>query len=326
MIAKKYIIESFKDDILIQKEYEIQSVEDNEVIIKNSAIGINFIDLYLRAGFIKSEESLPSDIGVESVGVIVKVGKGVKGFNVGDRVAYIGGEPKTYASFFKCEIARLIKLPDFISDKYASAVMFKGLTVNYLINSCFQVRKGQTVLWHAAAGGVGQIATQWLKSKGAKVIGTVSSSEKSEVAYKNGCDEVIITSLMDFEKEVMNITNDLGVDVVYDSVGKDTFERSLKCLKKRGTLVLFGNSSGKIESFDVSKLGAYGSLFLTRPSISHYLSSSEEIKFNADLLFLAIKENLFNLNDISEYKFSEIPKAHSRLKNRTSTGSTIITF
>ncbi len=326
MITHKYIIESFKDDLFIKKEYEIQSIESNEAIIENSVIGINFIDLYLRAGLLKSEESLPSDIGVESVCVIVKLGSDVKGFNVGDRVAYIGGEPKTYATFFKCGVARLIKLPDFVSDKYASAVMFKGLTVNYLINSCFRVKKGQTILWHAAAGGVGQIATQWLKSKGVKVIGTVSSSEKSEIAYKNGCDEVIITSLMDFEEEVKNITNGLGVDVVYDSVGKDTFERSLKCLKKRGTLVLFGNSSGSVENFNVSQLGAHGSLFLTRPSISHYLSSAKEIKSNADSLFSAIKNNLFHLNDISEYQFSEIPQAHSRLRNRTSTGSTIITL
>ena len=255
----------------------------DEVTIEHKAIGLNFIDTYHRSGLYPVE--LPSGIGAEGAGIIKKIGSKVKDFSVGDNVAYAGAPLGSYSTERNYPIKNLVKVPKEINLDIIATLMIKGLTTFYLLHKTYPVSSGETVLFHAAAGGVGQIFCQWAKSLDCKVIGTVGSDEKIDIAKKNGCDFVINYSKDNFAKKVLEITKGKGVPVVYDGVGKNTFEGSIECLKMRGMMVSFGNASGPLDNIDVKKMIQPKGLYFTRPSMTQYLSTKEEIIEATYLLF-----------------------------------------
>lgn len=295
-----------------------------EIQIRHLAIGVNYIDVYHRRGVFAAPLALPNGLGVEGVGVITGLGQGVTGFLIGQRVAYVGGPPGAYATHRNLPAARALAVPDALDSTDVAALAFKGLTVEYLIHRCVPVNKGDTVLFHAAAGGVGTIACQWLRQMGATIIGTVSSSEKAQIARENGCTHVINYTTEDFRTRVAEITGSKGVDVVYDSVGAETFTKSLDCLRPRGTLVSFGESSGPVPALNVATLGAKGSLYVTRPSIAHYTASRSEYEAAAANLFAAMQAGILRASDVASYALSDARKAHEDLEARRTTGSVVL--
>jgi|TARA_B100001741_G_C16544129_1_gene595879 NADPH2:quinone reductase len=309
-------------EVLETKDIKLEEPKTNEVLIKQVAIGLNYIDTYHRSGLYPV--SLPSGIGLEGAGVIEKIGPDTKGFKEGDKVAYAAAPIGSYSSHRIYPTKSLVKVPDDISLEIVATLMTKGLTTFYLLHKAFKVQSGQTILFHAAAGGVGQIFCQWAKSLGCIVIGTVGSDEKVDTAKKYGCSEVINYSKKDFYKEVMKITNNKGLPVVYDGVGKDTMEKSLMCLKMRGTFVSFGNASGKLDPVDVGKLIAPKGLFLTRPSIAHYTSTRAELDEAAEMLFEMIKSEKVKIQIFKKYSLNDIVQAHKDLEGRKIIGPAII--
>jgi NADPH:quinone reductase len=309
-------------EVMHWEEVELGSPKPGEVLVRQTAVGVNYIDVYHRTGAYPL--SLPSGIGVEGAGVIEAVGESVSDLAPGDRVAYTGGPPGAYADARLVPAARVLKLPDKVSDQLAASLIFKGLTVEYLMRRCYPVKTGDTVLWHAAAGGVGLIACQWLRHLGATVIGTVSSEQKAEQARANGCDYPIIYTREDFVQRVRTITNGEGVSVVYDSIGKDTFSRSLQCLRPRGMLVSFGAISGPTPLVDLGELGSKGSLFVTRPSVAHYTSKRQELEASAQALFESIMSGRIVAEKIRTYPLRDVAKAHSDLETGKTTGSLIL--
>ena len=267
---------------------------------------------------------MPSGIGLEGAGIIEKVGTDTKGFKEGDKVAYAAAPIGSYASHRIYPIKNLVKVPDGIDLEIVAAIMTKGLTTFYLLHKTYQVKSGQTILFHAAAGGVGQIFCQWAKSLGCNVIGTVGSDEKIELAKKFGCKDVINYTKQNFQSEVMKITNDEGLPVVYDGVGKVTMEQSLMCLRMRGTFVSFGNASGKLDPVDVGKLISPKGLYLTRPSIAHYTSTREELDEATKKLFEMIKTKKVIVEIHRKYLLKDIITAHEDLENRRIIGPAII--
>ncbi|MEI2296527.1 quinone oxidoreductase family protein [Ensifer sp. MJa1] len=309
-------------DVLDFESLPLPGPAPGEIQIRHLAIGINYIDIYHRSGV--APVSLPSGVGVEAVGIVTALGEGVTGFAVGERVAYVGGPPGAYATHRNLPAARALALPEELDSREVAALVFKGLTVEYLIHRCFQLKRGDTVLFHAAAGGVGSIACQWLAAIGATVIGTVSSPAKAEIARSNGCHHTIVYTEKAFQAEVAEITGGRGVDVVYDSVGAETFERSLDCLRPRGTLVSFGAASGPVPPLDVSSLAAKGSLYVTRPSIAHYTADRKEYETAAQNLFTAISARVVRASGITTYPLSEARRAHQDLEARRTTGSVVL--
>ena len=291
-----------------------------EVLIDQKKVGLNFIDVYQRSG--SYPLSLPSSIGMEGVGVVDTIGEDVENVKVGDRVGYVMGPPGSYAESRLYPAERLIKLPDYISDSQAAAILLKGLTVSYLINKTFPVKKGQTVLFHAAAGGVGLIACQWLNKLGVEVIGTVSSDEKAEIAKAHGCHHTINYSLEDFTAGVEEITDGKGVPVVFDGVGSDTFEGSLKCLSPFGLLVSFGASSGPPPELSVAVL-AKKALYITRPSLYPHTATAELTAGISSPLFEAVRDRL-SISINQSYPLKDAANAHRALQSRKTTGSTIL--
>ena len=293
-----------------------------EVTIEHKAIGLNFIDTYHRSGLYPVE--LPSGIGAEAAGIIKEIGSKVEGFSVGDKVAYSGAPLGAYASIRNYPTKNLVKIPKGISCEVAATLMTKGLTAFYLLNKTYPVSSNETVLFHAAAGGVGQVFCQWAKSIGCKVIGTVGSEEKINIAKKNGCDFIINYSTNDFAKKVLEITKGKGVPVVYDGVGKDTFHKSIECLRTRGMMVSFGNASGSLENIDVKKSIQPKGLYFTRPAMWHYLSTKDEIQEGADKLFEKIKLGNIKIEIFKKYTLEEVVQAHKDLESRKITGPAII--
>ncbi|HHZ85619.1 MAG TPA: quinone oxidoreductase [Candidatus Lambdaproteobacteria bacterium] len=291
-----------------------------EVLIDQKKVGLNFIDVYQRSG--SYPLSLPSSIGMEGVGLVDTIGEDVENVKVGDRVGYVMGPPGSYAESRLYPAERLIKLPDYISDSQAAAILLKGLTVSYLINKTFPVKKGQTVLFHAAAGGVGLIACQWLNKLGVEVIGTVSSDEKAEIAKAHGCHHTINYSLEDFTAGVEEITDGKGVPVVFDGVGSDTFEGSLKCLSPFGLLVSFGASSGPPPELSVAVL-AKKALYITRPSLYPHTATAELTAGISSPLFEAVRDRL-SISINQSYPLKDAANAHRALQSRKTTGSTIL--
>ncbi len=310
-------------EVLTVKEIKLPEPKSGEVLINQVAIGLNYIDTYHRSGLYPVP--LPSGIGLEGAGIIEKVGPETKGFKEGDKVAYAAAPIGSYATHRIYPIKSLIKVPDGIDLEIIAAIMTKGLTTFYLLHKTYKAKSGETILFHAAAGGVGQIFCQWAKSLGCNVIGTVGSEEKIEVAKKFGCSNVINYNKEDFHKEVMKITNDTGLPVVYDGVGKNTMEKSLLCLKMRGTFVSFGNASGKLEPIDVGKLIAPKGLFLTRPSIAHYTATREELDEAASTLFEMIKSKKVIVELFKKYPLKEVIQSHKDLEGRKIIGPAIIT-
>ena len=309
-------------EVLGLKDIKLSDPKSGEVLINQKAIGLNYIDTYHRSGLYPVP--LPSGIGLEGAGIIEKVGPDTDGFKEGDKVTYAAAPIGSYASHRIYPIKNLIKVPDEIDLEIIAAIMTKGLTTFYLLHKTYEAKSGQTVLFHAAAGGVGQIFCQWAKSLGCTVIGTVGSDEKIKIAQQYGCSHVINYNKDDFQKEVMKITNDEGIPVVYDGVGKVTMEKSLMCLQMRGTFVSFGNASGKLDPVDVGKLIAPKGLFLTRPSIAHYTATREELDEAATKLFEMIKSKKVVVNLYKKYSLNEVVQAHKDLEGRKIIGPAII--
>ena len=295
-----------------------------EIQIRHEAIGLNFIDIYHRKGVFAAKLPLPSGLGVEGVGEVIAVGPEVVGFTCGDRIAYVGGPPGAYATHRNLPASRAVHIPEDMDAVIVAATIFKGLTAEYLVHRCVAVEPGDFVLVHAAAGGVGSLACQWLRKIGATVIGTVGNSGKVNLAHENGCDEVLVNDGTDFANRVRELTGGRGVRVVYDSVGADTFAGSLDSLQRRGILVSFGESSGPVPALGLGTLAAKGSLFVTRPSIAHYTADPGEYRTAASRLFAALQDGSIRPQSISRYALADAPKAQADMEARRTVGSVVL--
>ena len=309
-------------EVLKLETINLEKPGPEEVVIEHKAIGLNYIDTYHRSGLYPLE--LPSGIGGEASGVIKEIGSKVKGFSVGDKIAYAGAPLGSYSTERNYSIKNLVKIPDGINFDVAATLMTKGLTSYYLLFKTYSVSSNETILFHAAAGGVGQIFCQWAKSLGCKVIGTVGSDEKISLAKKNGCDFIINYSKDDFAKKVLEITKGKGVPVVYDGVGKNTFHKSIECLKTRGMMISFGNASGSLENIDVKKSIQPKGLYFTRPAMGHYLSTKEEIQEGVDKLFERIKLGKIKIEIFKKYRLDDVAQAHKDLESRKIIGPAVI--
>lgn len=295
-----------------------------EVLIRQTAIGLNFIDVYFRTGLYKAPNGLPLVPGNEGAGEVLEIGEGVEDLKPGDRVAYAGGPIGAYSTERVIPADRLVKVPDGISLDTAAAMMLKGMTVEYLLHRTYPLKAGETVLFHAAAGGVGLIAGQWARSIGVTMIGTAGSAEKVELALRNGYDHVINYRDDDFVARVKELTGGKGVDVAYDSVGKDAFPGSLDCLRPRGMWVLFGQSSGPVPPVDLGILAQKGSLFATRPTLFTYIASREDLELSSTRLFDAVLSGKVRIEINQTYPLAEARRAHSDLEARKTTGTTLL--
>ncbi len=309
-------------EVLEIKNVDTKDPRPDQVLIEQKAIGLNYIDTYHRTGMYPLP--LPTGIGLEAAGTIKKIGSKVKGLSVGDMVAYAGVPLGAYAEERIYSADKLVKLPDGITVETAASIMTKGLTVYYLLYKTFPVKSNDTVLFHAAAGGVGQIFCQWAKSIGCKVIGTVGSEEKIKIAKKNGCDLVINYSKENFVEKVKDFTKNEGIPVVYDGVGEKTFEDSINCLKTTGMMVSFGNSSGPVKNVDVKKHIMPKSLFFTRPTLGHYFPNKQLLREASEKLFNQIKYGKVKIEIFKKYKLEEVVQAHKDLEARKIIGPAII--
>ena len=309
-------------EVLKIENIKISDPGPNDVLIETKAMGLNYIDTYHRSG--SYPLPLPSGIGIEASGIIKKIGSKVKDLSVGDNVAYGGLPIGSYATERIYPADKLVKLPEGINLEVAACIMTKGLTTYYLLYKTYPVKSHDTILFHAAAGGVGQIFCQWAKSLGCKVIGTVGSDEKVSIAKKNGCDLVINYSKENFTKKVMDFTKGVGVPVVYDGVGEKTFENSISCLKNTGMMVSFGNSSGPVENINVKKHIQPKSLFFTRPTGGHYFTSKQLLNEAADKLFDQLKYGKVKVGIYKKYKLENVIQAHKDLEARKIIGPAII--
>tara|TARA_A100001035_G_C27770336_1_gene495975 strand:- start:1012 stop:1983 length:972 start_codon:yes stop_codon:yes gene_type:complete len=309
-------------EVLELKDISLEKPNADEVTIEHKAIGLNYIDTYHRSGLYPLK--LPTGIGAEGAGVITEVGSNIKDFSIGDRVAYAGTPLGSYSTHRNYPTKNLVKVPNSIDLKVAATLMTKGLTTFYLLHKTYLVKKGETVLFHAAAGGVGQIFGQWAKSLGCNVIGTVGSDDKIQKAKNNGYDHIINYNKENFAKRVLDITNGKGVPVVYDGVGKNTLEGSLECLSIRGMLVSFGNASGPLSDINVPKLIQPKGLYLTRPSMQQYLSTRREIEEASKVLFEKITSGKVKIEIFKEYKLEKSVDAHKDLEGRKILGPAVI--
>lgn len=309
-------------EVLKIETIELDKTGPEEVLIEQKAIGLNFIDTYHRSGLYPIE--LPSGIGAEGSGIIKKIGSKVKDFSIGDHIAYAGAPLGAYSTERNYPTKNIVKIPKEINFDVAATLMTKGLTAYYLLFKTYPISSSETLLFHAAAGGVGQIFCQWAKSLGCKVIGTVGSDEKIDIAKKNGCDFVINYSKEEFPKKVLELTKGKGVPVVYDGVGKNTFEGSIECLKMRGMMVSFGNSSGPVANIDVKKMIQPKSLYFTRPTMFHYLATKNELREGADKLFKKISLGKIKIEIFKKYKLEDVVQAHKDLEARKIIGSAVI--
>ena len=310
-------------DAMQWEDVEVGAPGPGEVRIRHEAVGLNFIDVYFRTGLYPAP-ALPFSPGMEGAGIVEAVGDGVDSVAAGDRVAYAGGPLGSYAEERLMPAGKVVKTPPGIDSRQAAAMMLQGMTVEYLLRRAYPVRSGETVLFHAAAGGVGLIACQWAKHLGATVIGTVSSEEKSELARAHGCDHPIVYTRENFVERVRELTDGAGVPVVYDSVGRDTFEGSLDCLRARGMLVSFGQSSGKIPPVDLGILSTKGSLYVTRPTLMTYTASRADLEASSEALFDVVDGGAVRVTVNQTFPIAEAAAAHRALESRQTTGSTIL--
>jgi NADPH:quinone reductase len=310
-------------EVLRFEEVEVGAPGRGEVRMRNVAVAVNYRDVLMRRG-VHTVKSFPSGIGLESAGVIDAVGPGVDEVAIGDRVACAGMPEGSYAELRIVPAARLIPLPAGIDERTAASMMIRGMTARSLLNDTYKVQPGDTIVIHAAAGGVGLIMCQWAKHLGAAVIGTVSSDEKAAVARAHGCDHAIVYTREDFAERVREITNGEGVPVVYDSVGKATFEGSLRCLRRRGVMASFGEASGDPDPMPPRRLGALGSIYLTHPSVSHYTVTRAELIAAADDLFAMVGSGKIKIEVSRTYPLRDAPRAHADLEARKTTGSIVL--
>lgn len=310
-------------EVLELGSIELPAPGPGQVRVRHTVIGVNMLDTYHRSGLYKLE--LPAVIGTEAAGIVEAVGEDT-GLSVGTRVGYAGTAPGAYAEARIMPADRLVRLPNDVSDEIAAAVLLKGMTAEFLIRRTYAVRSGNTVLLHAAAGGVGLIAGQWLHALGARVIGVVSSEEKAKLAREHGCADVLLSGRDDLAARVRELTGGRGVDVVYDSVGKATFTASLDSLAPRGMLVAFGNASGKVDPFDPLLLSQKGSLFLTRPTLAHYTATTEELRASAAAVFAALERGAVRVVIGQRFPLTDAASAHRALEGRATVGSTLLTL
>jgi NADPH:quinone reductase len=309
-------------EVMEYVDVEVGEPGPGEARVRQHAIGVNFIDVYFRTGLYPMP--LPSGLGQEGAGVVEAVGEGVTHVQPGDRVAYAGRPNGAYSQLRVMNADILLKLPDEISFETAAAMMLQGLTVQYLFNRTHKLKAGETILFHAAAGGVGLIACQWARAVGANLIGTAGSNEKVELARAHGAAHVINYNTEDIVQRVMDITHGEKVPVVYDSVGKDTFTRSLDCLQPLGLMVSFGNSSGAVPPFALSELASRGSLFITRPTLGHYVAKRTELEAAAADLFEMVSSGKVKIEVNQKFALADAAQAHIALESRKTTGSTIL--
>lgn len=323
MKAKKVQISSFgKPEVMQIIEHDLPELTDDEVLIRQTAIGFNYLDLSQRAGHMY-KLNLPSGLGHEAAGVIEAVGSRVTDFRIGERVVYMNAPIGAYADYRNISIEKLVKIPDNITDVQAASILFKGLTAQYLVNKTYPVKCGDIVLIHAAAGNVGQYLCSWAKSLGACVIGTVTSDLRFNVAKDAGCDMVINQSKENWHLELLDKLNGDKVNVVFDSIGKDTFMKSLDCIKKFGTMVIYGASSGPAPAIDPEILNQKGCLYLTRPSVFAHNSAIEDLRANANQLFEAFAKGYIKLNNINQFQLQDIAKIHGEIEARRISGSIV---
>ncbi|SRR5581483_7006015 len=308
-------------DTLKYEDAPVPEPGEGEARVKIEAIGVNFIDIYHRIG--RYQGALPLTLGQEAAGVVDAVGPKVTDLKVGDRVAYASVQG-SYAEYALVPVWRLVSIPSGVDSQQAAAVMLQGMTAHYLTHSTYPLKQGETALIHAAGGGTGQLLVQIAKQRGARVIGTVSTEEKAALAREAGADEVINYVQSDFESEVKRLTNNKGVDVVYDSVGKDTFDKSLNCIRRRGYMVLFGQSSGSVSPVDPQTLNAKGSLFLTRPFLQHYTVDRAEILSRANDLFQWIADGKLKVRIDKTFRLADVAEAHRYLEGRQSKGKILL--
>jgi NADPH2:quinone reductase len=309
-------------EVLQWEEVQVGEPGDGQARVRHTVVGVNFVDTYHRSGLYPLP--LPGDLGSEGAGIVEAVGRGVTHVRPGDRAAYAGGPPGSYSEVRVMPADRLLKIPEGISDRQAAAMMLKGMTTQYLIRRTYRVKPGDTVLFHAAAGGVGLIACQWLKALGATVIGTVGSEEKAALARAHGCDHPIIYTREDFAKRVREITGGIGVPVVYDSVGKSTFHGSLDCLRPLGLLVSFGNASGPVPPFELGVLAPKGSLYVTRPTLATYTATRGDLETTAKELFDAVLSGKVKIEIRHTYALKDAQQVHRDLEGRKTTGSIVM--
>lgn len=310
-------------DVLRYETVEIGAPGAGQAHIRHEAIGLNFIDVYFRTGLYAAPNGLPFTPGSEGAGIVLAIGEGVTNVGVGDRVAY-AGPLGAYADERLVPADRLVVVPDNIALDKAASMMLKGMTAEYLLRRTFPVKKGDTILFHAAAGGVGLIAGQWAKHLGATIIGTAGSAEKAELALAHGFDHVINYRTENFAERVKELTGGKGVDVVYDSVGKDTFPDSLDCLRPLGMFVTFGQSSGPIEPVNLAILNQKGSLYVTRPTLFHYIATREALETSANALFSLVSDGTISININQRYALKDAALAHTDLEARKTTGTTVL--
>ena len=301
---------------------DLKKPAKGEARLRHTAVGLNFIDTYQRTGLYPLD--LPAVLGLEGAGVVEALGRGVTGLKIGDRVAYAGGPSGAYAQERNYPADRLVKIPKEISDQTAAAMMLKGMTARYLLRDTYRVKKGDTILIHAAAGGLGLILCQWANHLGANVIGTVGSKKKADLAKDHGCHHPIIYTKQNFVDRVRRLTKGAGVPVVYDSIGKSTFPDSLDCLQNRGLFVSFGNASGPIPPFAAGILAQKGSLFMTRPTLFDYIATRKELEANARDLIGVVKKGVVKIAVNQTYALKDAAKAHRDLEGRKTTGSTVL--
>jgi len=322
MVKAIRIHENGGPEVLRLEDVELGLPGPGQARVRHTAIGVNFIDTYHRTGLYKLP--FPSGLGVEAAGVVEAVGTGVSSARAGDRVAYVARPPGAYAEAALVPADRLVRIPEGVSDEVAAAVMLKGMTVWMLVRRIHAVKAGETVLFHAAAGGVGLIAMQWLRALGARTLATVGSDEKGKLALASGASEVIVYTREDFAKRVRQLTNGEGVPVVYDSVGKSTFEGSLDCLSPMGLMVSYGNASGAVPPFELAQLGARGSLFLTRPTLFTYTARREDLEEGARELFSVLQSGKVRIDVKHRWPLARAADAHRALEARQTTGSIVL--
>ena len=312
-------------EVLKYEKYVLpEQLDPNNIRIEQTSIGLNYIDTYHRTGLYPLPDSLPLCLGLEGAGKVVAIGNNVNHIKIGDRVAYAAPPLGAYCEIRDFPANKIIKIPDFISNDEVASILLQGMTVEYLFERLYRIKKNEIILFHAAAGGVGLIACQWAKAIGCKMIGTVSTKEKEILAKENGCEYVINYKEQNLVEKVMEITENKGVPVVYDGIGKDTFNKSLDCLQTRGLMVSFGQSSGMVDQIDLHKTFNPKSLYYTRPTLMHYTRNKEELEISSNSLFEKIKSKEIKPNIFKTYNLKDANKAHEELESRKTIGSIIL--
>jgi len=324
-MAHRIVVHRFGGpEVLEYEAYEPPQPGPGEAMVRHRAIGLNFIDVYFRTGLYPPPMGLPFTPGLEASGVVVAVGEGVTDIRVGQRVAYGTGPLGAYSDVRTMPADKLVAIPDSISDEVAAAMMLKGMTAQYLLKQTYRVKPGDTILVHAAAGGVGLILCQWAKHLGATVIGTVGTREKAEIAKAHGCDHPIVYTEEDFVQRVKEITGGKGVPVVYDGVGRATFMQSLDCLQPRGLMVSFGNASGPVEAFNLGILSQKGSLYVTRPTLMTYTATREQLLAAANDVIEVVSKGIVKIEVNQRFPLKDAAEAHRALESRKTTGATVL--